>query len=66
MVNKYTEYFGNPDLSYLRDALARASIDSAPQSLTTESLLDGRTAARVERLTTDDGSYVLKRTSKDN
>ena len=66
MVNKFTEYFGNPDLSYLRDALARASIDSAPQSLTIESLLDGRTAASVERLTTDDGSYVLKRTSKDN
>ena len=33
MAGRYIEYFGDPDISYLRDALARASINIVPQSL---------------------------------
>ena len=66
MASRYIEYFGDPDISYLRDALARASINIVPESLLVKPLLDGRTAATVEKLITNNENYVLKRTSKDN
>ena len=66
MASRYIEYFGDPDISYLRDALARASINIVPQSLLVKPLLDGRTAATVEKLITNNENYVLKRTSRDN
>ena len=66
MASRYIEYFGDPDIFYLRDALARASINIVPQSLLVKPLLDGRTAATVEKFITNNETYVLKRTSKDN
>ena len=58
MASRYIEYFGDPDISYLRDALARASINIVPQSLLVKPLLDGRTAATVEKLITNNENYV--------
>lgn len=66
MVHAIIEYDGEPDIAYLRDALARARIDTSVGELRLEQLTGGRSAASVDKLLTDAGSFVLKRISKES
>ncbi len=57
---------GEADAAYLQEALARAGIKARIGQLSTETLTGGRTGARVDKLVTDDGSYILKQIPVDN